>query len=77
MFVVADTEMRILRQHLRNLLTVVGPDGSALFFRYYDPRVLAPFLPTCEDDQLDEVFGPAQAFGAVDQDSGDLTLFRR
>jgi hypothetical protein len=49
---------RALRQHLRSLLTVYGPDGRPLFFRFYDPRVLRAYLRTCVSDELDAVFGP-------------------
>ena len=33
-----------------------------LVFRYYDPRVLRPYLPTCTETELDFVFGPVQRF---------------
>ena len=46
-----------LRRHLRRFLYVRTELGEKLYFRFYDPRVLRVFLPTCGKDQLDEIFG--------------------
>lgn len=47
------------RRHLRKFLMAEaeGIDGR-LYFRFYDPRVLKGFLPTCSADQRREFFGP-------------------
>lgn len=37
-------------------------NGREYFFRFYDPRVLEKFLPTCDKDQIREFFGPVQHF---------------
>lgn len=52
----ADTET--LRRHFRRLLQIKDDDGRRLFFRYYDPRVLRVYLPTCTAAELREVLGP-------------------
>jgi hypothetical protein len=57
-----DTDMGALRRHFRKLNMVYGPDADPLLFRYYDPRVLRMFLPTCDPAQVREVFGPVQRF---------------
>jgi hypothetical protein len=44
---------RQLRQHVM----VYGPDLEPLYFRFYDPRVLRMFLPSCEGKSLAEFFG--------------------
>jgi hypothetical protein len=41
-----------LTRRYSNLLRVRGPDGEPLFFRFYDPRVLRTYLPTCVDDEV-------------------------
>lgn len=51
-----------LRHHLRKLLTVATEDGRKLLFRYYDPRVLRDYLPTCTQEELNQVFGPISRF---------------
>ena len=47
------------RRHFRKFLLVKteGLDGH-LYFRFYDPRVLREFLPTCTAAQREEFFGP-------------------
>lgn len=62
----SDSEPVKLYKHLRNFLIVQGEDGREMYFRYYDPRVLHVFLPSCEPDQLREFFGPISAFVAED-----------
>jgi hypothetical protein len=47
-----------LRRHLREFLVVRDPAGNRLVFRYYDPRVLRVYLPTCTADELRTFFGP-------------------
>jgi hypothetical protein len=54
--------MAALRRHFRKLNTVYGPDGRPMLFRYYDPRVMASFLPACSDGQLKDMFGPVARY---------------
>lgn len=51
-----------LRHHLRTFLRVCDESGDILFFRYYDPRVLRAYLPTCRRDELRVVFGPVDRY---------------
>lgn len=51
-----------LRHHLRKFLKVRSDVGQRLLFRYYDPRVLRAYLPTCNQDELQQVFGPIDSF---------------
>jgi hypothetical protein len=51
-----------LRRHLRRLLLVRGPDAKDLYFRFYDPRVLRVYLPTCTPEELAAFFGPATLY---------------
>lgn len=46
------------RLHFKKLLRVRDEDGQVLNFRFYDPRVLRVFLPTCTPEQLEQFFGP-------------------
>ena len=60
-----------LHHHFRRFLRVLDADGRPLMFRYYDPRVLAVYLPTCSAAELEFVFGPVQDYllrhGAMDR----------
>ncbi len=57
-FAISRANLRTLRMHLRTFLKVYGPDLKPLYFRYYDPRVLRVYLPTCNLEELETVFGP-------------------
>ena len=75
-FVVAQgADVRALRQHFRHFTMVRDPDGKNLYFRFYDPRVLRTFLPTCTPDELWEFFGPVTAFAVEGEDPGWLIRF--
>lgn len=57
-----------MRQHLRKLTFAQMPDGEAVLFRFYDPRVTRIFLPTCDGAQLARFFGPASRIVTETQD---------
>jgi hypothetical protein len=75
-FAVSDGNMKAMRQHFRSFLTVYGPDFKPLFFRYYDPRVLRVYLPTCNAEELKTVFGPVQYYLLEGEDAKDALQFR-
>jgi hypothetical protein len=62
-----------LRHHLRTFLRVRDESGRILLFRYYDPRVLRAYLPTCRREELQAVFGPVSSF-MTESDRGDSVL---
>lgn len=55
-------------RHLRKFLLVRTETGQELYFRFYDPRVLRQFLPTCNTQQLADFFGPVRYFLLEDED---------
>lgn len=57
------------RKHLRHFLMVDIEGGQRVIFRFYDPRVMRVFLPTCEADQRREFFGQMQHI-FVESDAG-------
>ena len=74
-FLRASTTMNSLRRHLRGLLRVRDESGRRLIFRYYDPRVLQLYLPTCWTEELRTVFGPVHRFLMERDDSAGLMDF--
>lgn len=74
-FAVSAVDLRRLRMHLRTFLKVYGPDLKPLYFRYYDPRVLRTYLPTCNSQELRTVFGPVQRYLLEDEDPAALLQF--
>jgi hypothetical protein len=64
-----------LWHHLRHFLEVKLPDGEQVYFRFYDPRVLRVFVPTCTSEEAKEFFGPIQDYLAEDEQSETLLRF--
>jgi hypothetical protein len=62
-----------LRRHFRGFLRVKDESGKFLIFRWYDPRVLRVYLPTCNAEDLRIVFGPVDRF-VVEADTPDALI---
>jgi hypothetical protein len=73
-FVASKADLESLRLHLRHFLKVQSPKGEIWFFRFYDPRVLKPFLASCSRDELYTLFGPVLAFGTT-QPEAETVVF--
>ncbi len=74
-FVRSSTAFRDLRRHLRKFLMVYDPALKPMYFRYYDPRVLRMFLPTCNEEELATIFGPVQYYLLEGADPDTLLRF--
>jgi hypothetical protein len=70
-----EIEMIGLGDHFRKFLIVQDEDGRELYFRFYDPRVLRIFLPTCTKEQLKEFFGPVKEYIMEDDDPRRALVF--
>jgi len=75
-FAITGTDFRSMRRHFRTFLIVRDPDGKPLYFRYYDPRVLRVYLPTCNAEETTTVFGPIESYVLEGQDPAVLLWFR-
>lgn len=69
LFVHSPLDIDTVRRSLRRFTVVNTEDGRALLFRFYDPRVLRAFLPTCTPDQLAPLFRDVSGF-LVEEDGG-------
>ena len=61
-FALTKADLPTLRRHFRRFLTVHNESGEPLVFRFYDPRVLRVYLPTCNAEELTAMFGPVLSF---------------
>ena len=68
--------MGALHRHFRRLLRVQDERGRRMLFRFYDPRVLRMYLPTCRPDELDQVFGPVEFFLLEAEETAHIVEFR-
>ena len=66
-----------IRKHLRRFLTANASNGRKLYFRFYDPRVLRVYIPTCTPEERSTFFGPVNSFLAEGDKADELLLFQR
>ncbi len=74
-FLRSDANLEELSKHFRHFLLVKTEDGRKLYFRFYDPRVLRVFLPSCTAQQAIEFFGPVHFFLVEDEDPNRAIIF--
>lgn len=74
-FAISQANLRTVRDHLRSFLKVYGPELEPLEFRYYDPRVLRVYLPTCNAKELRTVFGPVLRYLVEGEEPNTLLKF--
>jgi pSer/pThr/pTyr-binding forkhead associated (FHA) protein len=74
-FAIATADLTQLHRHFRRFLTVKGPKGEKLYFRYYDPRVLRDYLPTCNLREMATIFGPISSYLVEDKDPAQVMRF--
>ncbi|MCK6553158.1 DUF4123 domain-containing protein [Candidatus Binatia bacterium] len=74
-FLHAEVELGELRRHLRRFLMVYDHAGKPMYFRYYDPRVLRAYLPTCQAAELEAFFGPVRCYFVEDEEPDRLLEF--
>ncbi len=65
-----------IAEHFAGMIRAKLPEGRQVLFRFYDPRVLRAYLPTCTGPELDEVFGPVESF-LIEAGDGSWKVYRR
>jgi len=75
-FALGNATLEELRRHFRRFLEVRTEGGQALLFRFYDPRVMRVYLPTCNARELAYVFGPVGMY-LMESEAGGLLRFHR
>jgi hypothetical protein len=61
-YLTSDKPFAEVRKFLRRFLMVEMQGKGKVYFRYYDPRVLRFFLPSCLPEQAAEMFGPVRSW---------------
>jgi hypothetical protein len=62
LFLTCDRPFAKVRRYLRKFLLVKNESGRELYFRFYDPRVMRLFLPTCNAAEAAQIFGPIRSY---------------
>lgn len=71
----SQANLMALRAHFQRLLLVRDQAGRKFNFRFFDPRVLRTYLPTCEPHELRTVFGPVRRFFVEAENGTDLLIY--
>lgn len=61
-FIISEANFKKIRNHLRNFLIVDTDQNRKAFFRFYDPRVFRHLIPTFDEKQLKDFFGPVKQY---------------
>jgi len=75
-FSMSSADLPTMRRHFRKFLTVHDSEGKPLVFRYYDPRVLRVYLPSCTSSELEAIFGPVTHYVVEGENPSDLLCFQ-
>jgi len=75
-FFSSSASLETLRKHFRRFLRVTDEAGRRLLFRFYDPRVLSIYLPTCNNEELTTIFGPIDRFVLEGDEGAKLVEYR-
>lgn len=75
-FALSDADIQAMRRHFRRFLIVHDSHGKPLLFRYYDPRVLRVYLPTCNTEEMVTIFGPVVSYILEDKNPTTVLHFR-
>jgi hypothetical protein len=74
-FVSANLSLEELRRHLKRFLLVKDEEGRRYHFRFYDPRVLRVYLPTCTPREAAMFFGRIRQFLVEGDSAEELWIF--
>ena len=74
-FIESSANLDELREHFQNFITVYDEYDNSFLFRYYDPRVLQVYLPTCNETELQILFGPVRHYYVETEDGSSMTEY--
>ncbi|MEO8649388.1 MAG: DUF4123 domain-containing protein [Acidobacteriota bacterium] len=75
-FIHSRTSLIDMEKHFSSLVNVYDERANSMIFRYYDPRVVRKYLPTCTARELEVFFGRTDAVFAENDDGESLNSFR-
>jgi hypothetical protein len=73
-YLTCEEPFKEVRKHLRHFLMVQMEAGKQVYFRFYDPRVLRVFLPTCNTQETIEFFGPIRQWLVEGDDPAEVQI---
>ncbi len=64
-------------KHLQKFIRVYLEDDDIVYFRFYDPRVLRVYLPTCNSKEIRTFFGEIESFFVEGEDQKVMIEFQK
>ena len=74
-FIHARVPVYELRKHLRTFLMIKDANDQQVYFRYYDPRVLRGYIPSCNTEEKKTLFGPVSHYFAENREGNQLIRY--
>lgn len=74
-FLTSSDSFKNLFTHFQRFLMVKEEGGDEMYFRFYDPRVLRVYLPTCTAQELNLFFGNVSRFMMESEDGKSILSF--
>ena len=74
-FFTSKDELDELLVHFQKFNRVYLEGDDVVLFRYYDPRVLRTYLPTCNREEIESFFGEVKSFFAESEDPETMFSF--
>ena len=75
-FFTSSQDIEQLTKHFRKFTIVKSSKYKSLYFRFYDPRILRNFLPSCNAAELEQFFGPIDYFYVESEDKQSFLQFQ-
>jgi hypothetical protein len=66
-----------LTEHFSGLLKAADEEGNIFGFRYFDPRILRIYLPSCTEEEKRVFYGPAEVFWAEGEEGAMLEFHEK
>jgi len=76
-FFTSSDSFKNLFNHFQKFLMVREEGGDEMYFRFYDPRVLRVYLPTCTAQELNQFFGNVVRFVLESEDGESILSFAK
>jgi hypothetical protein len=76
-FFTSKADLNDLLTHFQKFNRVFVEGDDVVLFRYYDPRVLRIFLPSCTMHEIDLFFGEVDSFYTEGDDPEFINIFRK
>lgn len=76
-FLISKVSFDEIFNHFQKFNRVYLEDDDVVYFRYYDPRVLRVYLPTCNNKEIRTFFGEVESFFMESENPEVLTEFQK